>query len=286
MWWGWGGEGNPDSKRASPPYEVLSLGGLEGIQTRILLPPFSCLPLSTDKYHTFGKRFNTFASHCYSLGSSPGCCLGLTLGHMWDLFRPSQPMPSAFPLPPSEGLEIDWNRLIRPTSLARTCSGWRKTMALPLYLYLQIQCFVLQINFPYVTFYYRPQTKFAKVMFLQVCVCPQGGGGWGHACFWGRVHAYFLGGCACFPGGVCASRGHVCFLGGMRGCRGCAWLQGGHAWLQGGHAWDTTRYGQWAGGTHNTGMHSCFKISPQCYTDEHFISQSATDIHTSVRLTE
>ena len=25
--------------------------------------------------------------------------------------------------------------------------------------------------------YYRPQTKFAKVMFLQVSVCPHGGGG-------------------------------------------------------------------------------------------------------------
>ena len=27
-------------------------------------------------------------------------------------------------------------------------------------------------------YYYRPQTKFAKVMFLQVSVCPQGVGGW------------------------------------------------------------------------------------------------------------
>ena len=25
--------------------------------------------------------------------------------------------------------------------------------------------------------FYRPQTNFAKVMFLHVCVCPQGGGG-------------------------------------------------------------------------------------------------------------
>ena len=33
----------------------------------------------------------------------------------------------------------------------------------------------------------------------------------------------------------------------MRGCGG-----GG-----GGRAWDTTRYGQLAGGTHPTGMHSC-----------------------------
>ena len=28
-----------------------------------------------------------------------------------------------------------------------------------------------------VSFYYRPQTKFAKVMFLHVSVCPQWGGG-------------------------------------------------------------------------------------------------------------
>ena len=39
--------------------------------------------------------------------------------------------------------------------------------------------------------------------------------------------------------------------GGMHGCGGHAWLRGG-AWLR-----DTTRYGQWVGGTHPTGMHSC-----------------------------
>ena len=27
-------------------------------------------------------------------------------------------------------------------------------------------------------YFYRPQTKFAKVMFLHVCVCPHGGGTW------------------------------------------------------------------------------------------------------------
>ena len=38
--------------------------------------------------------------------------------------------------------------------------------------------------------YYRPQTKFAKVMFLQVSVCPRGGGvrGWGHAWQGGGMH--------------------------------------------------------------------------------------------------
>ena len=67
-------------------------------------------------------------------------------------------------------------------------------------------------------FYYRLQTKFAKVMFLQLSLCPRGGG---RACVaWG---------CAC-------------------------------------HAAPPPRadtmamaYGEWAGGTHPTGMHSCFK---------------------------
>ena len=36
------------------------------------------------------------ASHCSGL--SPGCCLGLTLCHTWDVFHPSQPMPAGFPL--------------------------------------------------------------------------------------------------------------------------------------------------------------------------------------------
>ena len=38
--------------------------------------------------------------------------------------------------------------------------------------------------------YYRPQTKFAKVMFLQVSVCPHGGRG--HAWFFlGGMHGFF-----------------------------------------------------------------------------------------------
>ena len=58
-------------------------------------------------------------------------------------------------------------------------------------------------------YFYRPQTKFAKVMFLQASVCPQGGGVRG--CSWG--------GCVVAPGGV-------------RGCsRGDAWLLRGDAWL-------------------------------------------------------
>ena len=58
-------------------------------------------------------------------------------------------------------------------------------------------------------FNYRPQTKFAKVMFLQVCVCPQGG-----------VNAS--------RGGMHASWGACMLPRGVRGCRGR------HVWLQGG----------------------------------------------------
>ena len=105
---------------------------------------------------------------------------------------------------------------------------------------------------------YRPQTKFAKVMFLQVSVCPHGGyacvvaprgvcvvaaGGRGHAWLLLRGHVWLLRGGAC-----------VVALG------GCAWLLGGacvvapggmHGYsqvgacvvaLQGIHAWDMTRY--------------------------------------------
>ena len=55
----------------------------------------------------------------------------------------------------------------------------------------------------------------------------------------------------------------VCMVAG----RGCTWwwwgaciLAGGVHGGGGGRAWDTTRYGQWAGGTHPTGMHSCLMI--------------------------
>ena len=62
------------------------------------------------------RRDNTFAFHSYGLGSIP------TLGCMWDVFHPSQPMPSGFPLRRAQNCSV-WNRLIRPTDLARTCSG-------------------------------------------------------------------------------------------------------------------------------------------------------------------
>ena len=55
---------------------------------------------------------------------------------------------------------------------------------------------------------YHPQTKFAKVMFLQVSVCSQGGHAW---LLWGG------GGVAC----MVASRGDTwLLLGGMHGCLG------------------------------------------------------------------
>ena len=84
---------------------------------------------------------------------------------------------------------------------------------------------------------YRPQTKFAKVMFLQVSVCPRGGRVWllrGAGCAW-------------------LVRGGVCMV-----------APGGGACV--GYD-EIRRYGQWAGGTHPTGMHSCFLIallSAQC----------------------
>ena len=53
--------------------------------------------------------------------------------------------------------------------------------------------------------YYRPQTKFAKVMFLQVCVCPQGGRAWQGACIVGVGGVHGGGGAymGCVHGGEC-----------------------------------------------------------------------------------
>ena len=92
------------------------------------------------------------------------------------------------------------------------------------------------------------------------CAWLQGGG---HVWLWEDVHGcgggwacVVVGGCA-WLWGACMVGGRGCMVvGGMCGCGG-AWLQGA-CMVAGGHAWDTTRYGQWAGGTHPTGMHSCY----------------------------
>ena len=82
-----------------------------------------------------------------------------------------------------------------------------------------------------VVHFYRPQTKFAKVMFLQVSVCPHRG-----AWFYLGGHAWFyLGGVWFYPGGVCG------FIWGGRAwfyLGGHAWFYlGGHVWFSGGRAW-------------------------------------------------
>ena len=91
--------------------------------------------------------------------------------------------------------------------------------------------------------FYRPQTKFAKVMFLQVSVCPQGG----HVWWWGG-HAWWWGGMwwgACMVGGACMVVGGCVWWrgmhggGGMCGGGGVCVVAEGHAWW--GHAW-------WQGG--------------------------------------
>ena len=121
---------------------------------------------------------------------------------------------------------------------------------------------------------YHPQTKFAKVMFLQASVCPQGGGvcvvaPGGHAwLLWGGMHgcsgghvwllwgvggmhgcwgacmvapggacAVALGGCVVAPGGACVvAPGGACVVAPRGAC--VVAPGGGHAWLlPGGCAW-------------------------------------------------
>ena len=110
-------------------------------------------------------------------------------------------------------------------------------------------------SMPRVSYFYRPQTKFAKVMFLHVSVILSTGG----ACMvapGGGVCGCSAGVRGCSGGMHCCSGGvHGCSRGGMCGC------SGGHAWLLPGGACvgydEILRYGQWAGSTHPTGMHSC-----------------------------
>ena len=131
--------------------------------------------------------------------------------------------------------------------------------------------------------FYRPLTKFAKVMFSQAFVCPQGGGdlhpgGWGlhllGVCIQGEGSASRGRGSASWVRGS-ASKGGVCIQGaggsasgGGQGSmyrggggRGACICGAGRSTFKG---WagppqsDTMGYGQRADGTHPTGMHSCY----------------------------
>ena len=77
------------------------------------------------------------------------------------------------------------------------------------------------------TYYYRPQTKFAKVMFSQVFVCSQGGLDQGGVCIQRDLH----------PGGS-ASRGSA--SGGGGAASGWVCIQGDPHWI----LWDTVN--KWA----------------------------------------
>ena len=113
-------------------------------------------------------------------------------------------------------------------------------------------------------------------MFYKCLSVHRGGRAWQGACVVGGMHD---GVCVCGRGcawqrGACMARGYV-WWGGM--CvRRHAWQRGMHgggcvwqgAWKAGGHVWHThplaytTRYGQWVGGMHPTGMHSCLNMIP------------------------
>ena len=105
-------------------------------------------------------------------------------------------------------------------------------------------------------------------------VCLSTGEGGMHGCSWGACmvapggHAWLLGGawlltggCVVAPGGVYGCLGGACMVAPW----GCAWLLGGACM-----GYDNIRrYGQWAGSTHPTGMHSCFSFmqkSGKCVT--------------------
>ena len=92
------------------------------------------------------------------------------------------------------------NQLVKSPVLT-TCACFHDICAI--FLYSQISFLLQQFS----DSNYRPQTNFAKVMFLQVSVCPRVGG-------------------SVWQGGVCG--GGVCVAGGMRGT-GRAW-QRGHEW--------------------------------------------------------
>ena len=133
-------------------------------------------------------------------------------------------------------------------------------------------------------------------IFTPVCHSVHGGGGggvrgWkacvagGGMCGQGGRHAWLGGVCGrghawpggAWPGGNMHGWGGACVVGGWCVAGGCAWLGGMCGWgacmaggmhgggMRGMHPLppaDTTStaYGQPSGGTHPTGMHSCFKL--------------------------
>ena len=121
-----------------------------------------------------------------------------------------------------------------------------RTMVLLLATYCWITVSAIYFNSWFYCLYYRPQTKFVKVMFLQVSVILSRGG----------MHGCSRGACMVAPEGVRGCSGGVCVVlfgghgfiwGGMHGFIWgvCVVLFGGHAWfywgacvvLFGGHVW-------------------------------------------------
>ena len=109
-------------------------------------------------------------------------------------------------------------------------------------------------------------------------MCGQGGGcAWWGACMARGVHgrgacmARGMWGGAWWRGACIVKGGHVWWKGGMHGKGGVCMVKGGHVWWRGACVakggrrvwyacplWDTA--GQCAGGTHPTGMHSCWMV--------------------------
>ena len=141
-------------------------------------------------------------------------------------------------------------------------------------IYLQLN-FTINVSYKPTTKisgnFYRPQRSWGKVIFSEACVknSVHGGGGGEHgrgAWVAGDIHGG-SGRRACVVGGMHgghAWQGGVCGRGDVHGRGACmvwTYVEGGvcgrgHVW-QGACVADTTRYSQWAGGTHPTGMHSC-----------------------------
>ena len=80
----------------------------------------------------------------------------------------------------------------------------------------------------------------------------------------------FTGVCDSVHRGVRAWSGGVCMVRGMHGPGGCNWSGGGGVCLVRGPGWDSTpKTATAAGGTHPTGMHSCFFIVICCENSYH-----------------